>query len=175
MAQLLEELGGEGLVLFYVMNQNLGLSIPDTINGKEHNYLPDFIVRIRLPSPLAGETVLSPSPMVASGSGSAPASGSESPPARREGLLPRREEPLARRGEGSGEGENILNLIIEVTDKKDKDKTTKAETARKLWEPAVNNHGGFGRWAFLEIADPWDAKNSIRASVSSISFKGTIQ
>jgi len=25
-----------------------------------------------------------------------------------------------------------------------------------------NNHGGFGRWAFLEIVDPWDAKNTIR-------------
>ena len=22
--------------------------------------------------------------------------------------------------------------------------------------PAVNNHGGFGRWAFLEITDPYD-------------------
>jgi hypothetical protein len=28
---------------------------------------------------------------------------------------------------------------------------------------AVNNHGDFGRWAFLEISDPWDAKNTIRA------------
>lgn len=27
--------------------------------------------------------------------------------------------------------------------------------------PAVNNHGGFGRWAFLEIDDPWDAKTPI--------------
>jgi type III restriction enzyme len=26
---------------------------------------------------------------------------------------------------------------------------------------AVNNHGGFGRWDFLEISDPWDAKNTI--------------
>ena len=26
-----------------------------------------------------------------------------------------------------------------------------------LWVPAVNNHGRFGRWAFLEITDPWDA------------------
>ncbi len=24
-------------------------------------------------------------------------------------------------------------------------------------------HSGFGRWAFLEIVDPWDAKNTIRA------------
>ena len=26
------------------------------------------------------------------------------------------------------------------------------------WVPAVNNHGGFGRWAFLEVTDPWDAE-----------------
>ena len=37
------------------------------------------------------------------------------------------------------------------------------ETARDLWVPAVNNHGRFGRWAFLEITDPWDAGNLIRA------------
>jgi type III restriction enzyme len=27
--------------------------------------------------------------------------------------------------------------------------------------PAINNHGGFGRWAFIEISDPWNAKNTI--------------
>ena len=32
-----------------------------------------------------------------------------------------------------------------------------------LWVPAINNHGGFGRWAFIEITDPWGAKNTIRA------------
>jgi type III restriction enzyme len=31
----------------------------------------------------------------------------------------------------------------------------------------VNNHGGLGRWAFLEIADPWDAKNTIRAALNT--------
>lgn len=25
----------------------------------------------------------------------------------------------------------------------------------------------FGRWAFLEISDPWDAKNTIRAFVQN--------
>jgi len=59
--------------------------------------------------------------------------------------------------------EDLLNLIIEVTGEKKKDKAAKVSTARNLWVPAVNNHGGFGRWAFLEIADPWDAKNTIRA------------
>jgi type III restriction enzyme len=44
-----------------------------------------------------------------------------------------------------------------------KDKAAKVETTRNLWIPAINNHGGFGRWAFLEIVDPWDAKNTIRA------------
>jgi len=59
---------------------------------------------------------------------------------------------------------NRLNLIVEVTGEKKKDKEAKVATARALWVPAVNNHGGFGRWAFLEIADPWDAQNIIRAS-----------
>ena len=44
-----------------------------------------------------------------------------------------------------------------------KGKAPKVATARTLWAPAINNHGGFGRWAFLEISDPWDAKNTIRA------------
>lgn len=25
----------------------------------------------------------------------------------------------------------------------------------------INRHGGFGRWAFIEITDPWNAKNEI--------------
>ena len=60
--------------------------------------------------------------------------------------------------------ENPLNLIVEVTGEKKKDKAAKVSTARALWVPAVNNHGGFGRWAFLEVADPWDAANLLRSS-----------
>ena len=54
--------------------------------------------------------------------------------------------------------DDLLNLIVEVTGEKKKDKAAKVATARTLWVPAVNNHGGFGRWAFVEIADPWDAQ-----------------
>ena len=68
---------------------------------------------------------------------------------------------LVRLDDGQGKDE-LLNLIIEVTGEKRKDKEAKIATARLLWVPAVNNHGGFGRWAFLEIKDPWDAKNAIR-------------
>lgn len=65
--------------------------------------------------------------------------------------------------------EGSLNLIIEVSGEPKKDKAAKVSTARTLWVPAINNHGEFGRWAFLEITDPWDAKNAIQASLQ----KGT--
>jgi type III restriction enzyme len=56
-----------------------------------------------------------------------------------------------------------LNLLIEVTGEKKKDKAAKVMTARTLWVPAVNNHGGLGRWAFLEVTDPYDALTPIRS------------
>ncbi|MCU0613455.1 MAG: DEAD/DEAH box helicase family protein [Desulfobacterales bacterium] len=65
--------------------------------------------------------------------------------------------------------DNLLNLIIEITGEKKKDKAAKVSTARTLWVPAVNNHCGFGRWAFIEIADPWNAQNLIRAFVKQAS------
>jgi type III restriction enzyme len=58
--------------------------------------------------------------------------------------------------------DDLMNLIVEVTGEKKKDKAAKVATARTLWVPAINNHGGFGRWAFVEVNDPWDAQNLIR-------------
>jgi type III restriction enzyme len=52
---------------------------------------------------------------------------------------------------------------VEVTGEKKKEKASKVAAARNLWVPAINNHGGFGKWVFIEISDPWDAKNAIRA------------
>jgi type III restriction enzyme len=98
----------------YVKNHNLGFNIPYTLNGEQHNYVPDFIARI---------------------------------------------------DDGKG-SENLLNLIIEVTGEKKKDKVAKVATARNLWIPAVNNHGGLGRWKFIEIDDPWNAKAAIHAFLS---------
>jgi len=59
--------------------------------------------------------------------------------------------------------DDLLHLILEVSGEAKKEKAAKVSTARTLWVPAVNNHGGFGRWAFIEIVDPWDAKNTIWA------------
>lgn len=58
--------------------------------------------------------------------------------------------------------EDPLNLIIEVTGAKGDHKVAKVDTARTLWVPAINNHGGFGRWDFIEIREPWNAASEIR-------------
>ena len=110
LAQTLEDMDE---VVRYVKNHNLGFTIPYTLNGEEHNYIPDYIACI---------------------------------------------------DDGHGR-DDLLNLIVEVTGEKKKDKIAKVATARTLWVPAVNNHGGFGRWAFIEIADPWNAENLIRTSL----------
>lgn len=113
LAQSLEDMPE---VYSYVKNQNVGFTIPYTLNGQEHNYIPDFIVRI---------------------------------------------------DDGHGP-QDLLNLIIEITGERKKDKAAKVETAQTLWIPAVNNHGGFGRWAFIEILDPWDAQNTIRENIKKV-------
>lgn len=70
---------------------------------------------------------------------------------------------IARLAAGNGEP---VNLIVEVTGERKKEKQDKVRTAKWFWVPAVNNHGGFGRWDFLEITDPWDAKNLIRGHLA---------
>jgi type III restriction enzyme len=61
-----------------------------------------------------------------------------------------------------------INLIVEVSGELRKDKKAKVETAKNLWIPAVNSHGGFGEWHFIEITDPWNAKSAIRTFLSEL-------
>jgi type III restriction enzyme len=61
---------------------------------------------------------------------------------------------------------DLLNLRIEAIGEQEKDKAAKVATARTLWVPAINSHGGFGRWNFVEISDPWDAENMVRAHLN---------
>jgi type III restriction enzyme len=65
------------------------------------------------------------------------------------------------------QGKPQINLIVEVSGERRKDKAAKVATARELWVPAMNNHGEFGEWAFVEITDPWDAPNTIRAALAA--------
>ncbi|MBE3119124.1 MAG: restriction endonuclease subunit R, partial [Candidatus Atribacteria bacterium] len=121
-AKLAETLEEMDEVVCYAKNFQLGFTIPYTIDGQEHSYIPDYLIHLRLPSPVNGR--------------------------------------------GAGGEDDFLNLILEVSGEAKKEKAAKVSTARNLWVPAVNNHGGFGRWAFIEIVDPWDAKNTIRAFLS---------
>jgi type III restriction enzyme len=106
MAQVLEDIDP---VVAYVKNQGLGFCIPYSLSGKQHNYLPDFLVKI---------------------------------------------------DDGHGK-DDLLNLIVEVSGEARQDKAIKVQTARNCWLTAVNGHGGFGRWDFMEITDPWNAENQI--------------
>ncbi|MGH9100907.1 MAG: BPTD_3080 family restriction endonuclease, partial [Acidimicrobiales bacterium] len=114
LARSLEEMDE---VTSYVKNEHLGFTIPYTIDGEEHSYLPDFIVRI---------------------------------------------------DDGRG-GDDLLNLIVEVSGAGRRDKAAKVATTRTLWVPAVNGVGTFGRWDYVEVRDPWDAKALIRRHLGTTS------
>jgi type III restriction enzyme len=100
--KLAESLESMEEVASYIKNdRHLNFTIPYIFEGEEHDYIPDFIVRLK---------------------------------------------------DGH---EDTLNLILEVTGEQRREKQAKVATARDFWVPAVNNDGGYGRWAFLEITDPW--------------------
>jgi type III restriction enzyme len=71
---------------------------------------------------------------------------------------------IVRADDGEGP-DDPLQLVLEVSGAQRRDKDAKVATARSLWVPAVNAHGGFGRWAFVEITDPSDAKRRIREAL----------
>jgi type III restriction enzyme len=71
---------------------------------------------------------------------------------------------IVRIDDGFGD-DDLLNMVIEVSGAGRRDKERKVATARDLWLPAVNGHGGFGRWAFIEVSDIADALGTIDAVV----------
>ena len=48
-----------------------------------------------------------------------------------------------------------LNLIVEVKGYRGEDAKTKKATAEQFWVPGVNANGQFGRWAFVELTEPF--------------------
>ena len=59
--------------------------------------------------------------------------------------------------------DDLLNLIVEVSGARRKDKDHKVSTMRNLWVPAVNTWGQVGRWRFIEVTDPWEAAGLIES------------
>jgi type III restriction enzyme len=62
-------------------------------------------------------------------------------------------------------------LIIEVSggQKSPGPTQAKADTARDLWCAAVNNHGGWGRWGYIEIKDIAHAGPMINQAIKNMS------
>jgi type III restriction enzyme len=61
-------------------------------------------------------------------------------------------------------------LIIEVSGslKSPGPAKAKAETARNSWCVAVNNHGGFGRWGYIEMTAPVHFKSRLDEALRSL-------
>jgi type III restriction enzyme len=61
-------------------------------------------------------------------------------------------------------------LIVEVSGglKAPGPTEAKADTARHQWCPAVNNHGGWGRWAYVEIRSKDRAAEPLRAAIARL-------
>lgn len=61
-------------------------------------------------------------------------------------------------------------LIVEVSGSQKSPGPTrvKAETARNQWCTSVNNHGGFGRWGYLEVTDPTTIRARLNEAIKSL-------
>lgn len=63
------------------------------------------------------------------------------------------------------------SLIVEVSGSQKSPGQTKAkaETARNMWCTAVNNHGGFGRWGYLELGQSGvaNAEHALREAIKA--------
>ena len=64
-------------------------------------------------------------------------------------------------------------LIVEVSGglkkvKQPGDVKEKADTVRGLWLPAINGHGGYGMWDYLEVHDPSTAPAAIRSAAQAL-------
>ena len=63
--------------------------------------------------------------------------------------------------------DDLLNLVIETKGERRPEDAWKAEAMTTHWVPAVNNDGRYGRWAFVEVRDIYNATDDIRAAVAA--------
>ena len=62
--------------------------------------------------------------------------------------------------DGRGAGDP-LSLVLEVKGERDAADDAKDDTMRRMWVPAVNAAGRFGRWAFLRLDGPYEVGRAI--------------
>lgn len=105
-------------VAAFVKNDHLGLTIPYVFQGRSHQYVPDFLLRLKRAADEDFDRV----------------------------------------------------LIVEVSggQKSPGPTQVKASTARDSWCAAVNNHGGFGRWGYLEVTSMEDLHGQLRSAIDAL-------
>jgi len=114
MAGVCESIGD---VEAYVKNERIGFTIPYVYKGKSHEYVPDFVLKLK-----------------------------------------RRDDDVQR------------YLIVEISggQKSPGPTQTKATTARDSWCAAVNNHGGFGRWGYVEFTSIGDLFGQVKDATTAL-------
>ena len=107
----------------YVKNERLGFTIPYVHEGRSHDYVPDFLVRLQTDATDVDRT-----------------------------------------------------LIVEVsgTLKSPGPTGAKADTARNQWCAAVNNHGEYGRWGYVEVHNPLQDMALLDTAIDNLYADGPI-
>ena len=72
---------------------------------------------------------------------------------------------IVRVDDGHGE-EDPLNVIVEIKGYRGEDAKDKKSTMEVYWVPGVNNHGGYGRWTFVELTEPYSMAGDFEAQVN---------
>ena len=60
-----------------------------------------------------------------------------------------------------------LHLVVEIKGQRGEDDKEKARVLRERWIPAVNNHGGYGRWAAAEFTDPFEMESDLERAIEA--------
>lgn len=66
--------------------------------------------------------------------------------------------------DGRGE-EDPLHLVVEIKGYRGEDAKEKKAAMETYWVPGVNNHGGYGRWAFAEFTEVYQIQSDFEAKV----------
>ncbi|MYA65824.1 MAG: restriction endonuclease [Gammaproteobacteria bacterium] len=68
--------------------------------------------------------------------------------------------------DGSG-WDNPMHLVVEIKGYRGEDAKDKKNAMDTYWVPGVNNHGGFGRWAFAEFTDVWGMESDFESVIAA--------
>ena len=66
-----------------------------------------------------------------------------------------------------------LNLVVEVKGRRSEQDAAKADTMQNRWVPGVNALGRFGRWAFVELDNPYVFATAVRDFVAATRMRET--